>query len=98
MLAYRRTWYIKLGRMGQARELIQQAVDIFKERSLVGRAYSPRFGPADVIVWEEDWESVEDHDKHWAEFRGDPETQEWFEAWHEVVERGGQQEVWRLQA
>jgi hypothetical protein len=98
MLAYRRTWHIKLGRMDQARELIQEPVDSFKERGFIGRAYASHIGPADVIIWEEDWESEADHDAAWEEIRDAPGTQDWFSRWYEVAERGGTQEIWRLQA
>jgi hypothetical protein len=98
MLAYRRTWHIKLGYMDQARELIQEAVDLAKEQGMIGRAYSSFISPVDVIVWEEDWENEADQDQWWAENRSSPEVQDWFARWHEVVERGGRQEVWHLQA
>jgi hypothetical protein len=96
MLAYRRTWHVKLGCMDEALELIHQAVDEFKERGAIGRAYSPHISPADIIVWEEDWESAEDHDQFWAGL-GEG-TKEWFQNWFKVVERGGSQEVWNLRA
>ena len=98
MLAYRRTWHIKFGCMDQARELAQEAVDVWKERGLTGRAYSSYVSPVDVIVWEENWESEADHDEAWAELRDSPEARGWFPRWYEVVERGGVQEIWRLQA
>jgi hypothetical protein len=91
MLAYRRTWLIKLGCMEEALEMIQQPVDTFKQHGHVGRAYSSNRGPADVIVWEEDWASVEEHEKFWVELRADPATAAWFE-------RGGAQEIWNLRA
>jgi hypothetical protein len=84
--------------MDQARELIQEAVDTAKERGLIGRAYSSYISLADTIVWEENWENEADHDQWWAEFGNSPQVQEWFSRWHEVAERGGRQEVWRLQA
>jgi hypothetical protein len=98
MLAYRRTWYIKVGCMQDALGMIQQAVDLFRERGLAGRAYSSNVGPADVIVWEEDWPNAQKHDQFWAEFRVSPEAQEWFQQWFKLVERGGTQEIWDLKA
>jgi hypothetical protein len=84
--------------MEKALAHIQQARDIFKERGAIGRVYSSRFGPTDVIVWEENFDSVEDHDRLWAELGGTPETKAWFQKWFELVELGGSQEVWNLQA
>lgn len=98
MIAYRRTWHIKVGCMDQARELLQVPVDGFKERGWTGRAYSSYVSPADVIVWEENWENEAEHDKAWAELRANPRTQNWYSRWYEVVERGGALEIWRLQA
>lgn len=98
MLAYRRTWYVKLGRMQEALELIQQAVDTFRDRGFTGRAYSSNVGPADVIVWEEDWSSTQEHDQAWAEFGNTAEAKEWFQQWFKLVERGGMQETWNLKA
>ena len=63
MLAYRRTWHIKLGCMDQARALIQEAVDTAKERGLIGRAYSSYISRTDIIIWEENWENEADHDQ-----------------------------------
>ena len=40
MLAHRKTWPIKLGKMDQAREVIQKADDAFLERGIPGRAYA----------------------------------------------------------
>jgi len=96
MLAYRRTWCIKLGCMEEALALIQQAVDSFKERGAIGRAYSPNISPVDIIVWEENWESVEARDQFWAGLDDVPELAEWFQNWFKVVERGGTQEIWNL--
>jgi GrpB-like predicted nucleotidyltransferase (UPF0157 family) len=98
MLAHRRTWLIKGGCMDEALEMIQRAVDIFKEHGHVGRAYSSHRGPTDVIVWEEDWANEEEHERFWVQLRADPEVTEWFERWHTLVERGGSQEVWHLRA
>lgn len=98
MLAYRRTWHIKLQHMEQARELIQAAVDIAKERGMIGRAYSSHIGPADILVWEENWEHEADHNQWWAAFGNSSDVQAWFARWHAVVERGGVQEIWELQA
>ncbi|MBN1935049.1 MAG: hypothetical protein JW934_10310 [Anaerolineae bacterium] len=96
MLAYRRTWYIKLGCMHDALEMIQRAVDMFKERNGTGRAYLPNIGPADVIVWEENWADVQEHDQFWARYGDSPEAQEWFQQWFKLIERGGTQEIWDL--
>jgi hypothetical protein len=84
--------------MDQARVLAQEAVDVAKERGMIGCAYSSYISPVDVIVWEENWENEADHDQWWAENRSSPEVQDWFARWYEVVERGGVHEVWRLQA
>ena len=78
--------------------LHKEAADIAKARGLIGRAYSSYISPVDVIVWEENWENEADHDQWWAENRNSSEVQAWFARWYEVVERGGVQEIWRLQA
>lgn len=98
MFAYRRTWYIKVGCMQEALEMVPQAMDIFKERGLTGRAYSSNVSPADVIVWEEDWPDTQEHDQFWAKFWPSAEAQAWFQEWYKLVERGGMQEIWDLRA
>jgi hypothetical protein len=98
MLAYRRTWYIKQGCMQDAVKMIQQGVDIARERGKTGRAYWSNVGPADVVVWEEDWPSAQEHDQWWVGFSRCAECQEWVQQWLKLVERGGAHEIWDLKA
>lgn len=100
MLAYRTKWHIKEGHIQEAVELLQKALDAYKAQGREARIYyEPQVSPRSVLVWEEDWEDPDEHDKFWAEgaeVHTGEGAKEFWARWAEVVEGEAKNEVWSL--
>lgn len=100
MYAYRTTWHIKEGHMQEAIELLQRVINSWKEQGLIGRLYyAPQVSRENVLVWEENWEDPEAHDKFWAEgseVHTSEKAKQFFAKWAKVVEGKGEDEIWSL--
>jgi len=92
MFAYRTTWIVKKGCMQKALELF----DVGKPPECsVMRVYTPNISP-NVLVFEEDWESKEAHEKFWATYPTSPEGQAALAQFDELVERSTATELWNV--
>jgi len=100
MFAYRTKWHIKEGRIQEAVELLQGIVNRYKELGMIGRLYySPQVSQKNILVWEENWETPEAHDKWWAdesEVRNSENAKKFWAQWAEVVEGEAKSETWSL--
>ena len=94
MLVNRRTFKIKRGCSGEAVELVKAEA----KRHVAPHAfrlYVPRFGPFDVLILEWEFESLEEHERFWAEWRA-PEAATFLEKWFTLTEAGETNEIWDL--
>ena len=61
------------------------------------RMYTPNIGPGDILAWELEFENFAEYEKFWVEWWSHPETPEFNAKWYELVEAGGNSEVWNLE-
>jgi hypothetical protein len=84
--------------MEEALELLsaesEQAKHLLPESATM-RAYTPDLSPH-VLVFEDTFDSVEDHDQFWAAYNGTPQAAAFWPKWHELVERRAGGERWHL--
>jgi quinol monooxygenase YgiN len=59
------------------------------------RVYTPRNSP-NALVFEETWESAEEHEQYWADLNAAPESAAMWDKWYEIVERSSGTELWNL--
>ena len=101
MIAYRTTWIVKQGRMEEALELLRAESDWGFEQfaslpeSTAVRVYTPDLSP-NVLIYENAFDSVEDHDQFWAEYNGTPQAAAFWPKWAELMERRVSDERWHL--
>jgi hypothetical protein len=97
MFAWRTVWLVKPRHMAEAVALISKLVSETKgwPGSAV-RIYSSKVGPAETLVVEEAWPSIEEHDRWWAAYSQSPEWAAFFEAWYQVVERAVSTDLWNV--
>jgi len=98
MFAYRTTWMIKQGQMEAALELLNaestQAKHLIPKNAVL-RAYTPELSP-NVLVFEDAFDSVEDHERFWAAYNKTPQAAAFWPKWAELVERSVGTERWHL--
>ena len=96
MFAYRTTFVIKQGCMGEALELVKEWAHkgLFADGGQI-RCYTPSYGPR-LFVFEFVIESEEARTKVYAEFNAKPETKEYWERWWSLAERTVSHERWNV--
>ncbi len=95
MITNRRTFIIKRGRLQEAAALIKaeaERVDLPNAQ----RVYVPEIAPFDVMVYEADYENLEEYEGIWAEWLASPEAAAFLEKLYAVTETGGTNEIWTL--
>ena len=96
MLAYRSTWIVKQGCMSKALELLSAEIERVGTRAdRVTRVYTPNFSP-NVLVFDDNWENQEAHDKFWELYWKSSESKAFFTQWNEFVERSTGTELWNV--
>ena len=97
MIAYRATWIVKPRCMGKALKYHEDRMEKIIELSgfVEGRVYTPKIGP-NVLIQESVWESVEDHDKFYAELSAEIAAIWDWDGWFELVEKVAGNEVWNV--
>jgi len=98
MLAWRTTWQVKQGKMEEATEYLINWVKAENKRNKVKggdgvRIYTPDLSPY-LLVYEENWEKLADHDAFWAEMNQNPTTPASWAGWNSLVERQLGNERW----
>ena len=99
MISYRTTWIIKQGRMEEALELLNaesQSVGHLISGNAAIRVYTPDISP-NVLVFEDVFGSVEDHERFWAAYNKTPQAATFWPKWAELVERSIGTERWHLE-
>ena len=98
MFAYRTTWIVKQGKMKEALELLNAESEKSKHlipEGAIMRAYTPDLSP-NVLVFEDAFDSAEDHDQFWAAYNETPQAAAFWQKMHELVERSAGTERWHL--
>jgi hypothetical protein len=95
MIAYRTTWIVKPRRMQQALEFFEAQAEEGLPENASFRVYTPSFSP-NVLIFEEAWESQEEHEEWWAALNAAPESTTMWDNWYEIVERSTGTELWNL--
>ena len=98
MFAYRTTWIVKQGKMKAALELMkaesEYGMSLAPEGAII-RVYTPDLSP-NVLVFEDAFDSAEDHDQFWATYNGTPQAAAFWQKMNELVERSTGTERWHL--
>jgi len=96
MIVNRRTFVVKRGCMQDLVAMVKAE----QERLNVANAfrlYTPNIAPFDSVAAEWEFESLQEYDKFWADWRAGPETAEFMKKWYELTESGGVNEIWDLE-
>ena len=97
MLVNRITHIVKRGCMEEALALLKAEGDRYtRPRNYNHRLYRPHIGHSDVLAFEIEFESMEDHKKFWDEYSARSETTEVTEKYNKLVEPGTTTEIWTL--
>ena len=99
MIAIRYTVVVKSGRMQQVVALIKAERERIRSTGIgraAARIYVPQFGPTNIVAWEDEYENLAEYEKLFAEWLASPGTAAMMEKWFELVESGGNTEVWAL--
>jgi hypothetical protein len=99
MLVYRETYIVKRGRM---KEAIAMCVEISKGFAWphAARIYHPYLSPLSILIWEAEVESVAEWEKMRAAFyahASNPKHAGWEKKWNELLESGGNYEIWEVE-
>ena len=99
MLVMRYTLPVKQGRETELVELIKSMPDYGLPPAPHGeRIYSGAdFSPWDVVVYEADFESLDEYQAHMKEWFSAPRSREWLDKSRELGERGGGAELWTVE-
>lgn len=97
MFAFRSTWLIKDGKMDDAFELISTTADKVSSGAIERRLYRAKLGPEE-LVYEEVWDSLDEHDAAWEAYARVLEEEGFWPKWQEVVERAVGHTMWVVKA
>ena len=95
MIVSRVTMNMKPGRMEEAAALLKAEIDRSRPSS-VHRVYVPNIAPFDVLAAEDEWESLAESEKWWAEYAAGPGFADFQNHWVELDAGGGTHEYWNL--
>ncbi len=99
MIVERRTFLVKATKEQELVELIKAAIEANTIFTGTYRIYIPEIGPFNVVAVEWEYEDLEEMQAVWdAWWEPNLATQEFWEEWVALTERGGQREVWQLAA
>lgn len=95
MLANRRTFLVARGCMEEAVAMaVTEIQRIGSPRA--SRLYVPEIGPFSTLVFETEFESLEEYEKFWADWFASPEGIAFNEKWNSLIESGGTNEIWEM--
>ena len=95
MIANRRTFIIKRGRLQEAAARFKAEVERVNIPN-TQRIYTPEIAPFDVLVYEAEYENLEEYARLWAEWEASPEAAAFLGEWSALTETGGTNEIWTL--
>lgn len=99
MFIDRRVFRIKPGRMSEMVELSKAQIEPFlKLRKGAGslRFLVNKVATFDTWVFESDWNSLAEWEAYWADWRARPESAEFGRQLAELVESGGEHQLWTV--
>jgi hypothetical protein len=99
MLVMRYTLYAKANCEAEIAKLHRSMPDYGLPRAPHGqRIYSGGdFSPWDVVIYEVDFESLDEYQAYMKEWSSAPRASEWMDKARESVERGGRGELWTVE-
>ena len=95
MIVNRRTFVAKKGCLEEAAALMRAEV----ERTALPntqRICIPVVAPFDLLVYEAEYENLEEYERLWTEWGASPEAAVFMEKWNALTEIGGTNEIWEL--
>ena len=93
MIVNRRTWFVKLGQIAEAVELIKAESE---RTGSTPRIYTPYIGTFNEMALEFEFESLAEYEKFWSEYSASPEAAAFSEKFSRLIERGNKNEIWTL--
>ena len=96
VLVNRQTYNVKIGHADEVVAALKEATEQFSSYKHALRIYTPETGSFDVVAVEWEYESLEEYDRLWTEWRATPEAAAFNEKWSDLIERGGTNEIWHL--
>jgi quinol monooxygenase YgiN len=99
MFIDRRTFRIRPGRMPEMIELAKAQIEPFLElRKGAGslRYLVNKVATFDTFVFESEWNSLAEWEAYWEEWRSRPETAEFGRKLAELLESGGEHQLWTV--
>ena len=90
MVVDRMVWHVKPGKVEQVVEMLSQF--LHDPDHPMKRVYVPKISPLHRIVFESEYESVADWERHRDEWN----AAEFMPKWYEPMEGGGAEEIWEL--
>ncbi len=94
MIVERATWKVKAGCTDQAIALLKS--EFAQWEGYKWRLYTPKIGKFDMVAYEFEYENLAEYEKMWQDWYAKPETAEFDKKWYELVEPGGETEIWNL--
>jgi hypothetical protein len=94
MIVQRRTYVVKGGCMPETVAMIKAIIETHDFEHHIRRVYTPSIAPPGILAVEWEFESLEEYEKAWADWRDSPGSAEFMERWFELTESGGTNELW----
>jgi hypothetical protein len=94
MLVVRQTFNVKLGHKDEMAAAIKESTEQFSSYKHDFRIYTPQTGSLDVVAVEWEYESLEEYNRLWTEWRALPEAAAFLERMYDLGEVGNTREFW----
>ena len=91
----RYTWKIKTGQVTKAVELLKEEWE-GSESVPPQRVYTSWFGPGSTVMWEGEFESMDERQEFWDKWFQHPRAEGWIEELLELVDSHISRELWNL--
>jgi hypothetical protein len=94
MIVARMVWHVQPGKVEQVAEMLSQF--LHDPDHPMKRVYIPKISPLHRVVFEEEYESVAEWERHRNEWGASEFAAEFMPKWYEPMEGGGTEEIWEL--
>jgi hypothetical protein len=94
MLVVRQTFNVKLGHKHEVVAALKESTEQFSSYKHAFRIYTPKTGCLDVVAVEWEYESLEEYNKLWAEWRTLPEAAAFLKQMYGLGKVGNTREFW----
>ena len=88
------TWKIKVGQVAQAVELLKEEWEGFE--GCPQRVYTSWFGPGATVMWEGEFESMDERKEYWVKWPQHPRSEGFTQEFQELVDSIISRELWHL--